>query len=95
MARKPINPAKELAREIQKASMTFRISLTRLLDRMEVNPDLYHAWDSQKVTDVYVSVWRRVHAAIDELRNDPKRKMEAEAEAIYNADFPLRRRTVQ
>jgi hypothetical protein len=92
---KPRSPAKELAREIQKASMTFRISLTALLDRMDVDPTLYYSWLNGVEWDVYVSVWRRVMAVIDELRNDPARKMEAEAEAIYNADFPLRRRTVK
>ena len=92
---KPPSPSKEVARELRKAAQTFRLSLTAMLKRAGVSPVTFYQWDRGEVTDLYVTDYRRIMAAIDDLRNDPKRKMDAEAEAIYNANFPLRKRVVE
>jgi len=93
--RKPPTVAQEVARELAKAAMTFRLSLTDMLARAGVDPREYYQWENKEVHDLLVGDYRRIMAAIDELRNDPARAIEAEEEAIYNASFPLRKRTVE
>lgn len=93
--RKARTIGQEVARELAKAAMTFRLSLTEMLARAGVDPREYYRWENREVADLYVGEYRRIMAAIDELRNDPARAIEAENEAIYNANFPLRKRTVK
>lgn len=93
--RKITNPAQEVARAIEVAGLTFRISLTDLLAMVGVAPAIYYAWKNVKVTDLYVSEYRRIMSVLDGLRKDPQYKMEAEAEAAYEARLPLRKRVVK